>query len=84
MRQVRRIGVESATFHVCFELFLPFFVYLIAEHIHVSGILSVVAAGLLFSYLHPGARPARAGTPRCSRRASGSPPKTCGASSRSC
>lgn len=52
MRQVRRIGVESATFHVCFELFLPFFVYLIAEHIHVSGILSVVAAGLLFSYLH--------------------------------
>ena len=52
MRQVRRIGVESATFHVCFELFLPFFVYLVAEHIHVSGILAVVAAGLLFSYLH--------------------------------
>lgn len=49
MRHLRRAGVESVTVHVCFELFLPFFVYLVATQVHVSGILAVVAAGLLLS-----------------------------------
>lgn len=51
MRRMRRAGIESATVHVCFELFLPFFIYLVATQIHVSGILAVVAAGLLISYI---------------------------------
>ena len=51
MQRMRRAGVESATVHVCFELFLPFFVYLVATSFHVSGILAVVAAGLLISYI---------------------------------
>ncbi len=50
MRHLRRTGVESATVHVCFELFLPFFIYLVATQVHVSGILAVVAAGLFLSY----------------------------------
>lgn len=50
MRRLRRAGVESATIHVCFELFLPFFIYLVATQAHVSGILAVVAAGLFLSY----------------------------------
>ena len=51
MQRMRRAGVESSTVHVCFELFLPFFVYLVATRFHVSGILAVVAAGLLISYI---------------------------------
>lgn len=51
MQRMRRAGVESATVHICFELFLPFFVYLVATRFHVSGILAVVAAGLLISYI---------------------------------
>lgn len=51
MQRMRRAGVESATVHVCFELLLPFFVYLVATRFHVSGILAVVAAGLLISYI---------------------------------
>lgn len=51
MQRMRRAGVESATVHVCLELFLPFFVYLVATRFHVSGILAVVAAGLLISYI---------------------------------
>ena len=51
MQRMRRAGVESATVHVCFELFLPFFVYLVATRFHVSGILAVVTAGLLISYI---------------------------------
>lgn len=51
MQRMRRAGVESATVHVCFELFLPFFVYLVATRFHASGILAVVAAGLLISYI---------------------------------
>lgn len=50
MRHMRRAGIESVTVHVCFELFLPFFTYLVATQVHVSGILAVVAAGIFLSY----------------------------------
>lgn len=53
MRHMRRAGIESVTVHVCFELFVPFFIYLIATQLHVSGILAVVAAGLFLSYVPP-------------------------------
>ena len=58
LRHVRRAGIESVTFHVCFEIFLPFLTYLIATQIHVSGILAVVAAGLLMAFV------TQANTPR--------------------
>lgn len=51
MRRLRRSGIESATVHVCFELFIPFFTYLVATQAHVSGIIAVVAAGLYLSYV---------------------------------
>lgn len=46
-RKVRSLGLENTTFHVLFEVLLPFIVYLIANEIHTSGILAVVAAGLV-------------------------------------
>ena len=39
------------------ELFLPFILYLGAEAVHVSGILSVVAAGLLIRFDRTGIGP---------------------------
>ncbi|MEG0071938.1 MAG: Na+/H+ antiporter [Raoultibacter sp.] len=47
LRKVRSWGLENTTFHVLFEVFTPFIVYLAAESFHVSGILAVVAAGLV-------------------------------------
>lgn len=46
-RMLRRKGYMSATAHVIFEVFTPFVLYLFAEGIQVSGILAVVAAGLM-------------------------------------
>lgn len=47
LRKIRDIGVESITFHVLFELCIPFVVYLAAQAMHVSGIIAVVVAGLV-------------------------------------
>ena len=47
VRKVRAIGVENTTFHVLFEVGVPFLVYLISQAIHVSGIIAVVVAGLM-------------------------------------
>lgn len=47
VRKARDIGVENTTFHVLFEVFTPFIVYLVSDAIHVSGIIAVVVAGLL-------------------------------------
>lgn len=47
VRKARDIGVENTTFHVLFELFTPFIVFLFSDAIHVSGIIAVVVAGLL-------------------------------------
>ncbi len=49
MRLVRRRGYESTTVHVIYEVFTPFVIFLAAEAIHVSGILAVVAAGLVMA-----------------------------------
>lgn len=46
---VRNRGLENTTFHVLFDVFLPFMVYFAAEAFHVSGILAVVAAGIVSS-----------------------------------
>ncbi|MCC6108930.1 MAG: Na+/H+ antiporter [Denitrobacterium sp.] len=42
----RSLGLDSTTFHVLFEIAMPFIVYLVSEGLGVSGILAVVAAGL--------------------------------------
>ncbi|MFR1640890.1 MAG: cation:proton antiporter, partial [Eggerthellaceae bacterium] len=47
MRRVRSWGLENTTFHVLFELFVPFIVYLVANSFGTSGIIAVVAAGIL-------------------------------------
>jgi len=46
-RMLRRRGFMSATTHVIFDVFTPFVLFLFAEELHVSGILAVVAAGLV-------------------------------------
>lgn len=54
---VRSMGLENTTFHVLFEVFSPFIVFLFAESLHVSGILAVVAAGLLVTFMPKGIDP---------------------------
>lgn len=47
LRKIRDLGIENTTFHVLYELCIPFIVYLFADSIHVSGIIAVVVAGLV-------------------------------------
>lgn len=49
MRALRRGGYASTTINVLYEVFSPFFVYLFAEWLGTSGILAVVAAGLVMA-----------------------------------
>ncbi|MBC2890553.1 cation:proton antiporter [Gordonibacter massiliensis (ex Traore et al. 2017)] len=60
IKAIRSRGFESTTVHVVFEVFTPFIVYLVAEAAGVSGILAVVAAGLLATLFPPKASPAAA------------------------
>lgn len=46
IKKVRATGIDNTTFHVLFELCLPFVIYLVANSLGVSGILAVVVAGL--------------------------------------
>ncbi|BDR52228.1 sodium:proton antiporter [Bombiscardovia nodaiensis] len=44
----RKLGWESMTTRILLELFLPFLIYLVAQNwLHVSGVLAVVATGLM-------------------------------------
>ena len=47
---VRRTGLEDVTFHVLVQVLTPFAFYFIAEELGVSGILAVVAAGIVDSF----------------------------------
>jgi CPA1 family monovalent cation:H+ antiporter len=49
VRAVRSLGLEDVTFHVLLQLLTPFAFYLVAEECGVSGILAVVAAGIVDS-----------------------------------
>ncbi|WP_028547560.1 Na+/H+ antiporter [Paenibacillus sp. UNC451MF] len=44
---IRRWGMEDATFHMLLQILTPFVIYFIAEEFKVSGILAVVAAGII-------------------------------------
>ena len=46
-RKTRDIGLESLTFFSLLDILTPFIVYMLSEMLHVSGILGVVACGLL-------------------------------------
>ena len=48
--KVRDLGLETPTEHVLFEVLTPFVTFLAAEEIGASGILAVVAAGLLMRF----------------------------------
>lgn len=48
--KVRDLGLETPTEHVLFEVLTPFVTFLTAEELGVSGILAVVAAGLLMRF----------------------------------
>ena len=44
-----RLGYEDTVANVLYEVLTPFLVYLLAETLHVSGVLAVVAAGLVIA-----------------------------------
>lgn len=60
VQAIRGRGLESTTVHVVFEVLTPFVVYLAAEAVGVSGILAVVAAGLLTTLFPPKTSPSAA------------------------
>ncbi|MCB8828304.1 cation:proton antiporter, partial [Escherichia coli] len=45
----RKLGEESGS-QILISLLIPFGAYLLAEHVHASGILAAVAAGITMSY----------------------------------
>jgi CPA1 family monovalent cation:H+ antiporter len=51
-RRVRRVVSEEPTVHAIHALLMPYAAYLLAEALHVSGILAVVAAGLYMGSQH--------------------------------
>ncbi|MCI1219700.1 MAG: sodium:proton antiporter [Bifidobacterium sp.] len=55
---LRSFGWESTTTRILMEIFLPFLIYLSADMIaHVSGVLAVVAAGLVIHFDRTGVGP---------------------------
>lgn len=44
---IRRFGMEDVTIHMLIQILTPFVIYLVSEHFHLSGILAVVAAGIV-------------------------------------
>lgn len=51
---MRRHGLENTTTRIMMEIFLPFGAYVVAEHFEVSGLLAVVAAGLVITFPNKG------------------------------
>lgn len=58
-RLVRRTGEEPAT-QILISLLMPFTAYLVAEHLHVSGILAAAVAGIAMHYAELAGRPGAA------------------------
>jgi Na+/H+ antiporter len=48
-RVIRHFGEDTGS-QILISLLIPFIAYLTAEHVHASGILAAVAAGLVMSY----------------------------------
>ncbi|MDR2084200.1 MAG: Na+/H+ antiporter [Bacteroidales bacterium] len=50
VKWIRKLGMDNVTLHTLIEILPPFFVYLFAEKLGVSGILAVFAAGITQSF----------------------------------
>ena len=48
---IRRGGIDSPNLHVTLELLLPFVIYLICKQLHIGGVIAVVMAGMVISFL---------------------------------
>ena len=46
---IREMGLDNITFHLLFEVSMPFVAFILCESVHVSGILGVVACGIVWS-----------------------------------
>ncbi|UQZ36265.1 Na+/H+ antiporter [Paenibacillus sp. PK3_47] len=46
---IRRFGMEDVTMHVLLQILTPFIIYLVSEEMGVSGILAVVAGGIVYA-----------------------------------
>ncbi|MGE7604524.1 Na+/H+ antiporter [Peribacillus sp. NPDC097675] len=44
---LRRLGMEDVTMHMLIQILTPFIIFLVVEHFHLSGILAVVAGGIV-------------------------------------
>lgn len=44
---LRRLGMEDVTMHMLIQILTPFIIFLSVEHFHLSGILAVVAGGIV-------------------------------------
>lgn len=44
---IRRLGMEDVSIHILIQILTPFVIFLAIEHFHLSGILAVVAAGIV-------------------------------------
>ncbi|MFL0267487.1 Na+/H+ antiporter [Candidatus Clostridium radicumherbarum] len=51
-RFIRRLGMEDVTVQMLIQIITPFFLYLAAEELGGSGILAVVAGGIVHAYEH--------------------------------
>lgn len=51
---LRRHNLEDVTTRMLMEIFLPFGVYLLSERIGISGLLAVVACGVVITFPHTG------------------------------
>lgn len=50
LKWMRNLGMEDVTLHMLIQILTPFVIYLVAEELHVSGILAVVAAGIMHAF----------------------------------
>ncbi|MBC1905177.1 Na+/H+ antiporter [Listeria booriae] len=50
LKWMRKLGMEDVTLHMLIQILTPFVIYLVAEEFHVSGILAVVAAGIMHAF----------------------------------
>lgn len=49
---IRDFGMEDITIHMLFQFLTPFILYYSVEFFHLSGILAVIAGGLVYSIEH--------------------------------
>ena len=61
VRWLRSLGMENVTLHILIGILTPFLVYILAEYCKVSGILAVVASGIMHSFDREKINPETAG-----------------------